>query len=168
MRNGKTTEILSSLLWDSHKILWGIFVRAVSFDFWVLSLPASVCLCVNPELFWVITCHPFKPGSPNLVQNTLVKTPIVLGVIDLTFKVKFNLKIKISLCLVSPPEKIYLPLEKIHYRHDYLDWFTVPALSQSPSPAHTYVPRPLHDPGWFTVSTFCTCTDLGSQGYFRI
>ena len=27
MRNGKTTEILSSLLWDSHKILWGIFVR---------------------------------------------------------------------------------------------------------------------------------------------
>ena len=26
MRNGKTTEILSSLLWDSHKILWGIFV----------------------------------------------------------------------------------------------------------------------------------------------
>ena len=28
MRNGKTTEILSSLLWDSHKIFWGIFVRA--------------------------------------------------------------------------------------------------------------------------------------------
>ena len=30
MRNGKTTEILSSLLWDSHKILWGIFVRALN------------------------------------------------------------------------------------------------------------------------------------------
>ena len=30
MRNGKTTEILSSLLWDSHKILWGIFVRDMS------------------------------------------------------------------------------------------------------------------------------------------
>ena len=30
MRNGKTTEILSSLLWDSHKILWGIFVREVN------------------------------------------------------------------------------------------------------------------------------------------
>ena len=31
MRNGKTTEILSSLLWDSHKILWGIFVRSVRY-----------------------------------------------------------------------------------------------------------------------------------------
>ena len=27
MRHGKTTEILSSLLWDSHKILWGIFIQ---------------------------------------------------------------------------------------------------------------------------------------------
>ena len=29
------------------------------------------------------------------MQNNLVKVPIVLGVIDLTFKVKFNLELQI-------------------------------------------------------------------------
>ena len=50
MRNGKTTEILSSLLWDSHKILWGIFVR-VSFFIWcVMTHPFNGL--TNPPLKW--------------------------------------------------------------------------------------------------------------------
>ena len=52
-----------------------------------------MCVCVHfsvhpfvkPELVAAITCDPFKPGPPKFelqVQNTLVKIPIVLGVID--------------------------------------------------------------------------------------
>ena len=32
----------------------------------------------------------------------------------------------------------------------------------------TYIPRLLHGPDCFTVSTLCTYTDLGSQGYLGI
>ena len=44
-----------------------------SFGLRVLSLPASVCLCISPcvihELVGVITHHPFQLGSPNLEQR---------------------------------------------------------------------------------------------------
>ena len=50
------------------------FLPEASFGLWVLSLPASVCLCVRPSvcvcakhlLVRAITHHPFKLRSPNL------------------------------------------------------------------------------------------------------
>ena len=56
-----------------------VFLPGASFGLLVLSLPASVCICirsyvcVNPELVHDITHHPFKLGSPNLAQRC--KTP---------------------------------------------------------------------------------------------
>ena len=77
------------------------FLPEASFGLRVLSLPASVCVCVRQPQ--ACPCH----KSPRIqarttkfgqkVQNNLVKVPIVWGGgggggIDLTFKVKFNLK----------------------------------------------------------------------------
>ena len=49
------------------------FLPEASFGLRVLSLPASVCVCVRPcvnhELVRVITHHPFQLGSPNLDQR---------------------------------------------------------------------------------------------------
>ena len=59
-------------------------------------------------------------------------------------------------------------LKKVHDSHDYVDCFTVLTVSQSPSSAHTYIPRLLHSPVCFTVSTLCIYTDLGSRGYLGI
>ena len=50
----------------------------------------------------------------------------------------------------------------------YLDRFMVLNVSQSPSSAHTYLPRSHHCPDCFTVSTLCMYTGLGSRGYFCI
>ena len=47
----------------------------------------------------------------------------------------------------------------------YLHCFRVPTVSQSPSFALTYLPVLLHSPDYFTVSTRCTYTDLGSQAF---
>ena len=61
-----------------------IFTRG-PFGLRVLSLPASVCVCLSVchlLLVRMITRHPFKLGSPNLnqkMQNILLKVPIVLG-----------------------------------------------------------------------------------------
>ena len=50
-----------------------LFLPEASFGLGVLSLPASVCLCVGPcvnhELVHAITHHPFQLGSPNLDQR---------------------------------------------------------------------------------------------------
>ena len=59
---------------------------------------------VNHELHRVITCHPFKLESPNLDQKC--KTPwlrslLFLGFVALTFKFKFNSKVKITPILSS-------------------------------------------------------------------
>ena len=48
-----------------------MFLPEASFGFRVLSLPASVCVCVRmcastPQLVRAITRHPFKLGSSNL------------------------------------------------------------------------------------------------------
>ena len=62
----------------------GVFTLG-PFGLRVLSLPASVCVCLSVcQLLLVrtITRHPFKLGSPNLnqkMQNILLKVPIVLG-----------------------------------------------------------------------------------------
>ena len=50
-----------------------VFLPKASFGLRVLSLPASVCVCVRPcvnhELVRAITHHPFQLGSPNLDQR---------------------------------------------------------------------------------------------------
>ena len=194
-----------------------------------------LCVCLSILSLSVITCYPFKSGSPNLDKRCrapCLKLLSFLGVIDLDLmmtlsnanilhqkftghrwipsqrpvmrsfdvffdlrlniwlskssrhrwfeippcslwsqcnvKVKFNLKVKISLCLVSPLEQIHLPLEKIHNSHGYLDCCTVRTVSQSPSSTHTHIPRLLHGPECFAVSNICTYADLGSQGYFSV
>ena len=75
----------------------------------------------------------------------------------------------LTLCSVSPPDKKkHLPLEKIHDSHDYVDWFTVPTVSQSPSPVRTYITILRHGPDCFTVSTYSTNTNLDNKGYFGV
>ena len=62
----------------------------------------SVCMCVNHEFVRAITLHPFKLESPNLEHRC--KTPwlrsvLFCVVIDLTFKVKFHLKVEFYIIL---------------------------------------------------------------------
>ena len=64
----------------------------------VLSLPVSVRVGNNQQLLCEITCHPFKLESSHLNQKG--KTPWLRflfwgGWLNLTFKVKLNLKFKI-------------------------------------------------------------------------
>ena len=82
----------------------------------------------------------------------------------LIFIVKFNLEVQISWmpCLFTRETT------QSHVERAYIDCFTIPAVSQSPSSAHIYLPRPLHGPDCFTVSTLCIYTDLGSRGYSGI
>ena len=65
---------------------WCSFLPKASFGLRVLSLPVSVCVCINHLLVRTITRHLFKLGSPNLVQRS--KTPwlrslLFWGAIDL-------------------------------------------------------------------------------------
>ena len=60
-----------------------------------LSVCPSVRPCVNHEFVRAITHHPFKLGSPNLdhrCKRPWLRSLLFLGV---TFKVKFNFKVKI-------------------------------------------------------------------------
>ena len=79
------------------------FLPEASFGLRVLSLPASVCLCVRPSvcvcgkhlLVCVITHHPFKLGSPNLdnrCKRPWLRSPLFLGVIDLDLKGQIDLQ----------------------------------------------------------------------------
>ena len=83
------------------------FLPEASFGLRVLSLPVSVCVCVciNHLIVRTITGHLFMLGSPNLVQRS--KTPwlrflLFWGQMTLTFKVKFNFKLKIDPILSLP------------------------------------------------------------------
>ena len=129
----------------------------------------------HSELVRDMTHHPAKQRLPNLDQ--ICKTPWLGSLLfcfrewlTLTFKVKFNLKAKIWSYPVSTPEKSKNTQpnhqNKYHNSHDYLDCFTVPIVSQSPSSTRTYIQRLLHN--CFTVSTLCKYTDLGSRGYFGV
>ena len=80
----------------------GIFLPEASFGLRVLSLPASVCLCVPPcvnhELVRAITHDPFQLGSPNLdhrCKRPWLRSLLFWGWLTLTSKVKFNFKVKI-------------------------------------------------------------------------
>ena len=73
-----------------------------SYGLRVLSLPASVCVCmcvsVNHQFVRTITCHPLKLQSPKLDQKckTLWLRSLFCywGSLTLTFKVTLNLKVK--------------------------------------------------------------------------
>ena len=82
------------------------FLPDASFGLRVLSLPASVCLCVRLSvcvcvkhlLVHAITYHPFKLGSLNLDHRCKIpwlRSLLFWGWLTLTFKVKFNFKVKI-------------------------------------------------------------------------
>ena len=98
------------------------FLPEASFGHWVLSLPASVCvcvrvcvsLCVNHLLVRAITRDPFKLGSPNLDQRCkrpwLRSLLFIGGQLTLTFKVKFNLKVWIY-CILSLFAHYSLPIQ---------------------------------------------------------
>ena len=58
-------------------------------------IPLCVRLCVSQELIRGITHDPFKLGSPNLdkkVQNTLIKVPIIFGVVYLHGQISLQIK----------------------------------------------------------------------------
>ena len=68
----------------------------------VLSLPASVCVCVRPcvnhELVRAITHDPYQLGSPNLdrkCKRPWLRSLLFLGVIDLDLQGQINFKVKI-------------------------------------------------------------------------
>ena len=71
-----------------------------TFGLRVLSLPACVCVCVcvclsvNHELVRAITHQPFKLESPNLAHRCK-RSLLFGGRLNLKFKVKWNLKVKI-------------------------------------------------------------------------
>ena len=138
-----------------------------------------VCLCVCPRVcvsrltecqnlvcphdnMWLIQARTSKFGRD--IHNTLVKIIIILGDDWFWFSTS-NLteKVKISICPLSPPEKMHLPLEKIQPLLLRLlhgpDCFTVSILCRH---------RLLRGPGCFTVLTICTHTDLGGRGYFGV
>ena len=157
-------------------------------QFWpsLWSLPASVCPCVCQSVCQSLAC-PYNNSGPVQVritkfgpkmQKTLVKVSIVLRAIELAFKVKFNIKVRIYpinvkfdlksrifwshhywnyITTIQPPES-----------HEYLDCFTGLTVSWSPSSVHTYIPRLFPGFDCFKVSTRCTYTDLGSRGYFNV
>ena len=79
-----------------------MFLPEASFGLRVLSLPVSVCVCINHGLVRTITHHSFKLESPNLEQRRKrpwLRCLCFLGWSILTFKVKFNLKVKFYLLL---------------------------------------------------------------------
>ena len=97
------------------------FLPEASFGLRVLSLPASVCLCVRPSvcvcgkhlLVRMITHHLLKLGSLNLdhrCKRPWLRSLLFWGWLTLTFWVKSNLKIKIypmaCPCHDSPPIEV--------------------------------------------------------------
>ena len=91
----------------SDKRVFNGFLPEARFGHRVLSLPASVCvcvsvgvsvLCVNHLLVRAITRDPFKLGSPSLDQRCKrpwLRSLFSGGQLTLTFKVKFNQEIRI-------------------------------------------------------------------------
>ena len=129
-----TLKLKSNLYVRPVNIFHSFYLRPVlAFRFCHTSLSVCVPICASILSLSIcaITCDQFELSSAKFgpeVQNTLVRIPIILGVIEL-----------IS-WPISPPEKIHLPLEKIHdISHEYLDCF--------------------HGPDCFTVSIFCTYLD---------
>ena len=89
----------SSDVMISFNILWDIyFLPGASIGLRVLSLSASVCVCVhqcvNHEFFREITHDPFQLGSPNLdhrCKRPWFRPLLFLGVIDLDLQGQIKL-----------------------------------------------------------------------------
>ena len=106
----------------THEVIDGPFLPEASFGLRVLSLPASVCVCVSVclSVCQSLACPRDNSGPVQAriakfgpkMQKTLVNVPIVFfffffflggggggggggGQLTLTFKVKFNLKVRI-------------------------------------------------------------------------
>ena len=85
------------------QLLWVIFTRG---QFWPSGIVvACVCPCVHPSvrvcgnhlLVHAITHRPFKLGSPNFDHRCKIpwlRSQLFWGWLTLTFKVKFNFKVK--------------------------------------------------------------------------
>ena len=101
----KTARNLSKHMAQTTKKSYLQFLPEASFGHWVLSLPAYVCgcvcvrvcvsLCVNHLLVCAISRDPFKLWSPNLDQRCKRFWLRSLLFLTLTFKIKFNLKVRI-------------------------------------------------------------------------
>ena len=130
-------------------------------------LTFSYCGCLNPcvyECVCVCVCafvcqswHCLHVSCSNLnPQNSekCCKTPWLRSILlwycweglTLTFKVRFDFKVKILLCLFGYWGKY--PITGVS-TYQPPSCFTVPPF------AHTYLPRSLQGPDWFTVSIPC-------------
>ena len=90
-------------------LLLNLFLPEASFGLRVLSLPASVCvcvrLCVNHLLVCAITRDLFKLGSPNLDQRCKrpwLRSVWFWGAIDLDLQDQINFKVRIYPILSCP------------------------------------------------------------------
>ena len=137
-----------------------------------LRLSVCISLCVNQLYLFVHTINnsgllqaritKFKPK----VQNKLVKVPIVLWS-DRPRPVKDSLPhrvLKEYTGVVDAIEYMSIELSMKSRKWNMINIYKPPKVSWSPSSTCTYVPRPLHGPNCFTVSTLSMYTDLGSRG----
>ena len=135
-------------------------------------VPIGFFLTLKSEFtpFWACPHHNLLPIQARItkfgpeVQNSLVKIPIVLG----GNWVKFGQIWLKSRMFWSHHYWKYITTIKPPEIDEYLDCFTGPTVSWSPSSLHTYIPRLFHGPDCFTVSTHCTYSDLGNRGYFGV
>ena len=114
-----------------------------------------------------ITHHPFKLGSPNLDQRCKMpwlRSLLFWGAID--YDMQGQIWLKKSNFQVLPYWK-YITTIKSTESHEYLNCFMSLTVSQSPSSACAHMHRLFHGPDYFTVSTCCTYTNLGSRGQRR-
>ena len=122
--------------------------------FWPLGIVvACVCVyqcvhmsrCVNRELVRVITCDPFKPGSPNTDQRCKTiwsRSLYSFRGLALTFKVHFNSKDKISLYPVSPPCRVNTQPIQHHCSPERCDTFRNPCSKEKSYGVMWESPRP--------------------------
>ena len=121
----------------------------------IIVVCAYVYVCVSVR---TITHDLFKLGSPNLDQrcNTPWLRSLLFGeAIDLDLQCQFKFKIKFYRILsmkLSSPESPNLD------QRCKTTWLRSLLFSGGA------IPRPLHGPNCFTVSTPCMYIDLGSQG----
>ena len=87
------------------------------------------------------------------------------GRLTLTFKIKFNLRCQNFVIPSFTTNVNTLATWKINNSLDYRDCIMLLTVSQSPSSAHIYIPKPHHGPDCFNISTLCTYTDVGRGRY---
>ena len=134
--------------------LWSVLAFG-HFRYMRLSMCASARPCINPEFVYVITCDPFKPGSPTLDQRCKQLKTLkiyIAGCADCPWALR-------SLYSVSPAKWIHLQLPKIYNTHDNIDYFAVPTVSLSPSPARISIPITLQPSSTSTSASSSSSLD---------